>query len=230
MSNQDLLFSKFVQFVEDLNNVFGAKFKSIKMYHIVVNKLKELHESETNSGDTKERIDQHIKILCDFIKENNQAILSQDENLFVQPQIKYSDSIYIDVLNILKNTEEKSAIWKHLLLLESLYDPASNAREILDKLLIEDTEENKLIKNIASKLENPDVMSKISNMNPSSNPFDMIQTLSSSGLMDSLMGGLTGDLQKADPKKLIGTMRNMLDVISTQLESSDPNSELKLPF
>ena len=229
MSNQDLLFSKFVQFVEDINDVFGSKFKSIKMYHIVVTKLKELKDSDTNT-DTEERISQHVKILCEFIKANNQAILKQDENLFVQNQIKYSDSIYIDVLSILKNTDEKSAIWKHLLLLESLYDPASNAREILDRLLIEDTEENKLIKNIASKLENPEVMSKFSNINPSSNPFDMIQTLSSSGLMDSLMGGLTGDLQKADPKKLIGTMRNMLDVISNQLESSDPNAELKLPF
>jgi hypothetical protein len=97
MSNQDLLFSKFVQFVEDLNNVFGAKFKSIKMYHIVVNKLKELHESETNSGDTKERIDQHVKILCDFIKENREQ-LNYDWYVKIRPEIMLMEQIPFNIL------------------------------------------------------------------------------------------------------------------------------------
>ena len=217
--NKDLLLKKFVQFVEDLNNVFGQKTKSIKMYSIVLSKLFELSENTEQKNDTQDRINQHISILQNFLSVNNDAIIKQDQSLLKEYKLKYSDSIYIDIEMVLNHSEEKSAIWKHLLLLTSLAEPSSKAKDVLTNLLEEDSEENKIIKNIASKLESPEIMEKLGGMNMSANPFDMISTLTSSGLMDSIMGGVSGDIQKVNPKKLIGTMRNMLDAISAQIEN-----------
>ena len=217
--NKDLLLKKFVQFVEDLNNVFGQKTKSIKMYSIVLSKLFELSENTEQKNDTQDRINQHISILQNFLSVNNDAIIKQDQSLLKEYKLKYSDSIYIDIEMVLNHSEEKSAIWKHLLLLTSLSEPSSKAKDVLTNLLEEDSEENKIIKNIASKLESPEIMEKLGGMNMSANPFDMISTLTSSGLMDSIMGGVSGDIQKVNPKKLIGTMRNMLDAISAQIEN-----------
>ena len=217
--NKDLLLKKFVQFVEDLNNVFGQKTKSIKMYSIVLSKLFELSENTEQKNDTQDRINQHISILQNFLSVNNDAIIKQDQSLLKESKLKYSDSIYIDIEMVLNHSEEKSAIWKHLLLLTSLSEPSSKAKDVLTNLLEEDSEENKIIKNIASKLESPEIMEKLGGMNMSANPFDMISTLTSSGLMDSIMGGVSGDIQKVNPKKLIGTMRNMLDAISAQIEN-----------
>ena len=45
------------------------------------------------------------------------------------------------------------------------------------------------------------------------------------------MGGVSGDISKVNPKKLLGTMRNMLDAIASQIdegEDSTGNSESKL--
>ena len=217
--NKDLLLKKFVQFVEDLNNVFGQKTKSIKMYSIVLSKLFELSENTDQKNETQDRINQHLTILQNFLSVNNDAIIKQDQSLLKESKLKYSDSIYIDIEMVLNHSEEKSAIWKHLLLLTSLSEPSSKAKDVLTNLLEEDSEENKIIKNIASKLESPEIMEKLGGMNMSANPFDMISTLTSSGLMDSIMGGVSGDIQKVNPKKLIGTMRNMLDAISAQIEN-----------
>lgn len=213
--NNEILFNKFTSFVKDLNEVFGQKTKSIKMYNIVLQKLIELKEE---GKDISDKVSQHTTILEKFLKDNRDAIINQDVSLIVSKQIKYSESIYIDIDMVLHHSEEKSAIWKHLLFLDSVCDPDSKAHETLNKLLQDDTEESRLIKNIASKLESPDIMGKLSSQNLSSNPFDMMQTLTSSGIMDSIMSGVSGDISKVNPKKLLGTMRNMLDAIASQID------------
>jgi hypothetical protein len=215
---KEVLFLKFAQFVQDLNEVFGQKTKSIKMYNIVLQKLIEL---KNEGKDISDRIFPHTSVLEAFLRANKDAIMAQDASLIVSKQIKYSDSIYIDIDMVIHHSEEKTAIWKHLLLLESLTDPESNAKNILNKLIKEDTHEAKLIKNLASKLESPEIMEKLGGQNISANPFEMMQTLTSSGLMDSIMGGMTGDINKVNPKKLLGTMKNMLDMISSQMEDGE---------
>lgn len=223
--NKEILFNKFTSFVKDLNEVFGQKTKSIKMYNIVLQKLIELREE---GKDISEKISQHTSILESFLKDNKDAIINQDVSLIVSKQVKYSDSIYIDIDMVLHHSEEKTAIWKHLLFLVSVCEPDSKAHETLNKLLKDDSEESRLIKSIASKLESPDIMEKLGSQNLSSNPFDMMQTLSSSGIMDSIMSGVSGDISKVNPKKLLGTMRNMLDAIASQIDEGEDTSEAKV--
>jgi len=221
--NRNIIFDKFVAFVQDLNEVFGQRTKSIKMYNIVLTRLHELKQE--GKQDITDRLNQHVKILEEFLTSNKEAILKQDVELLVSKQIKYSESIYIDFDVVLNKNEESSAVWKHLLLLQSLSNPDTKASEVLNKLIQEDTAESKLIKNIASKLESSDIMDKIGSQGMSANPFDMISTLTSSGIMDSLMGGVSGDLNNVNPKKLLSTMRTMLDSIASQIDDGEETKE-----
>lgn len=211
------IFNKFVDFVSDLHDVFGTNMKSLKMYHVLINALREKYVE--NPEKYKDQVDTHVQKLTEFITANKDAILDQDSNLIVQKNISFSERIYIDFELVFRHSEEKSAIWKHLLFLYSLCDPDSNAKSVLNKFLEEDTPENNIIKNIASKLEGSNITQQFSN---TSNPMEMMSMLNSSGLMSSIMGSMNPDsLNKVDPKKLIKTMRNMLDTISSQIDEED---------
>jgi hypothetical protein len=211
------IFHKFCDFVNDLHEVFGTQMKSLKMYHVLIKALREKHNDQPEKYI--DQIESHVKKINEFIIVNKEAILQQDSNLLVQKNLSFSERIYMDFELVLRHSEEKSAIWKHLLYLYSLCDPESNAKSVLNKFLEEDTPENNIIKSIASKLEETNITQQFSN---TSNPMEMMSMLNSSGLMSSIMGSMNPEsLSQVDPKKLINTMRNMLDTIASQIDEED---------
>lgn len=211
------IFHKFCDFINDLHEVFGTHMKSLKMYHVLITALRDKHSEQPEKYI--DQIETHVKKLNEFISVNKEAILQQDSNLIVQKNLSFSERIYIDFELVLRHSEEKSAIWKHLLYLYSLCDPDSSAKSVLNKFLDEDTPENNIIKNIASKLEETNITQQFSN---TSNPMEMMSMLNSSGLMSSIMSSMNPDsLNQVDPKKLIKTMRNMLDTIASQIDEED---------
>ncbi len=211
------IFHKFCDFVNDLHEVFGTHMKSLKMYYVLITALRDKHSEQPEKYI--DQIETHVKKLNEFISVNKEAILQQDSNLIVQKNLSFSERIYIDFELVLRHSEEKSAIWKHLLYLYSLCDPDSSAKSVLNKFLEEDTPENNIIKNIASKLEETNITQQFSN---TSNPMEMMSMLNSSGLMSSIMSSMNPDsLNQVDPKKLIKTMRNMLDTIASQIDEED---------
>jgi len=211
------IFHKFCDFVNDLHEVFGTHMKSLKMYHVLITALRDKHSDQPEKYI--DQIETHVKKLNEFISVNKEAILQQDSNLIVQKNLSFSERIYIDFELVLRHSEEKSAIWKHLLYLYSLCDPDSSAKSVLNKFLEEDTPENNIIKNIASKLEETNITQQFSN---TSNPMEMMSMLNSSGLMSSIMSSMDpNSLNQVDPKKLIKTMRNMLDTIASQIDEED---------
>lgn len=212
----NIVFYKFVDFLYDLNEVFGNQMKSLKLFYTLVSSLQEKHKENPEKYD--DQINKHVQTLKDFLVANKDAILSQNANLFTMKNLSCSDRIFIDFELVLRYSEEKSAIWKHLLLLLSISDPDGKAKQVLHSFLEEDTPENKVIKSIASKLEESKFADKMSEQNIS-NPMDMMQMLGSSGLLSSIMSSVNqSNLDQVDPKKLINTMRNMLDAISTQID------------
>lgn len=217
--NNSKIFNKLVDFISDLNEVFGDKMKSLKMYHVLVTSLQQKYASEESKY--QDQIDKHIDILTLFLNSNKDAIIEQNESLIKMKNLSYSDRIYIDFELVLRHSEEKSAIWKHLLFLSSLCNTDSKVKDALSNFLQEDTPENNIIKNIASKLEEANIQEKMAGLN-SSNPMDMMSMLGSSGLMSQIMSSMTQtNLDKVDPKKLIKTMKSMLDNIATQMDQDE---------
>jgi hypothetical protein len=213
------IFNHFVDFVTDLHNVFGNRMKSISMYHVLVTSLQKKHQENETDIKYIEQIDKHVEVLSEFLKSNSDSIFNQKSDLIVQKNITYSERIFIDFELVLRHSEEKDAIWKHLLVLSTLCDPQGKAKNALDKFLEEDTPENNMIKNIAAKLEEHKFADTIA-QSGASNPMDMMGMLGSSGIMSSLMSSMDpASMNNIDPKKLIKTMRNMLDTISKQIEN-----------
>jgi hypothetical protein len=213
------IFNKFVDFVCDLNEVFGTQMKSLKMYHILVTSLKEKYAE--NNDKYQDQITKHVDILTNFLITNKDAIYEQKSNSIVMKNLQFSDHIYIDFELVLRHSEEKSAIWKHLLFLSSLCNPDGKAKDALMTFLEDDTPENNIIKNIASKLEESKFTEKMASAN-TSNPMDMMAMLGSSGLLSSIMSSVNqNNLNQVDPKKLIKTMKNMLDNISQQIDADE---------
>lgn len=212
------IFNHFVDFVSDLQHVFGARMKSISMYHVLLTSLQKKHQE--NEADVKylEQIDKHVEVLSEFLKSNTDSIFNQKSDLLIQKNLTYSERIFIDFELVLRHSEEKEAIWKHLLYLSTLCDPEGKAKNALNKFLEEDTPENNMIKNIASKLEQHNFADTIA-QSGASNPMDMMSMLGSSGIMSSLMSSMNPEsMNNIDPKKLIKTMRNMLDTMAKQID------------
>lgn len=217
--NNSKIFNKFVDFVCDLNEVFGDKMKSLKMYHVLVTSLQQKYNTDVQKY--QEQLDKHVDILTLFLNANKDAIIEQNTSLIKMKNLTFTDRIYIDFELVLRHSEEKSAIWKHLLFLSSICNTDGKAKDALTNLLQEDTPENNIIKNIASKLEESNIHEKMAGIN-SSNPMDMMSMLGSSGLMSQIMSSMTQtNLDNVDPKKLIKTMKNMLDNIATQMDQED---------
>lgn len=210
------IFFKFYDFVNDLNEVFGEKMKSVRMYFVLVNSLRSKYEEENEKYF--DQIKKHVDLITEFLVVNKDAVFSQRADNIVQKNLTFSERIYIDLELVLRHSDEQTAIWKHLLLLSSLVDPEGRAKEVLKKVLEDDSPENRMIKNISKTLEDSNFAEKMQGMNPA-NPMEMMSVLSSSGMLGSIMNSMNGsNLQDVDPKKLINTMRNMLDAISSQIE------------
>ena len=215
------IFNHFVDFVSDLQHVFGSRMKSISMYHVLVSSLQKKHQENETDAKYLEQIDKHVQVLSEFLKSNSESIFNQKSDLLVQKNLTYSERIFIDFELVLRHSEEKDAIWKHLLYLSTLCDPEGKAKNALNKFLEEDTPENNMIKNIAAKLEEHKFADTIAQTG-ASNPMDMMSMLGSSGIMSSLMSSMDpASMNNIDPKKLIKTMRNMLDTMAKQIDEQE---------
>jgi len=218
-STNSKIFNKFVDFICDLNDVFGPKMKSLKMYHLLVTGVQQKYNE--HEQQYQEQVNKHIEVLTNFLITNKDAIYQQNSDAIVMKNLTFSERIYIDFELVLRHSEEKSAIWKHLLFLSSLCNPDGKAKDALLNFLKDDTPENNIIKNIAAKLEESKFTEKMASSN-TSNPMDMMAMLGSSGLLSSIMSSVNQqNLNQVDPKKLIKTMKSMLDNISSQIDNEE---------
>ena len=125
------LFEAFKKFVNSLQEYKGSDAKSIKLYHHLLTKITPQHGGA---------ISRNVELLKDFLRLNEEAIISSDLSLMKTGEnvIKYSDKVFIDIKNVLEtsDSETQSIIWKHLLTLKIKADdsPNTNAIEQLKKL------------------------------------------------------------------------------------------------
>ena len=70
-------------------------------------------------------INRHIEGFNKFCSENKEAILNKSANDIKVDIISYNEKVYINIKNILKQSDksEQEIIWKHLLAIYALIDP-----------------------------------------------------------------------------------------------------------
>jgi len=201
-----LIFRSITTFITDLHEEFGEKYKSINLYHRLLEKTGLVHISP---------IMKHIECFKNFFVVNKDAMETRDLTKFVETKIVYSERVYVDIVNILKHSDVECSIiiWQHLLTIWGLIEPTSLAKQNLKEIMKnDDSKEADFLNNIIDKVEKSVDPSKIN----TNNPMEMVSGLMQSGVFNELITGMQGGLADGslDIGKLMGSVKGMMTKMS----------------
>ena len=211
--NYELIaFKAISDFTKELCENFTSNDKdknhSLKLYEHLLNKTTLSHDKA---------IKKHIDAFRLFCIENRDAIKSRNPSLMTNNKVSYSTRVYIDFSNIFKDADKDTSniIWKHLLTISALVDPAGKAKDILKNNI--DSKEASFLSDIINKVE--------SNVNPNSNPLEAISSIMSSGVFTDLVAGMNTGIQNGelDLGKLMGTVQTMCSTLSSDIDKTSGN-------
>lgn len=208
MSDNTLItFKTIVNFINDLSTEFAKKHKPLKLYRHLINKTQICHD---------EVIKKHIKSYQTFCIANRDAFAVQDYTKFQENVIQYSEKVYINMKNIFEIADNatKPIIWRHLLTISALVDPAGKAKEILKKNL----EEGK-----ASGAETNALNDMITNLekdlSPDANPMDAMNKIMGSGFIQEMFSGMSSG--QLDMTKMVGAIQGLVSSLESQIDPND---------
>ena len=196
-----ITFKTISNFTNDLGDVFSEKHRPLKLYAHLINKTTLAHDKP---------IQKHIDAFRLFCLSNRDAIYTKSTKL-LREKIVYSKRVFINMKEIfqLADSETTVVIWKHLLTISALVDPAGRAREILKEQADNGGgDELNFLSGIISKVE--------ANVNPNSNPMEAVTAIMQSGIFSDLVSGMGSGLQDGslDLGKLMGTVQKMVTKLS----------------
>jgi len=192
-------FKAIVNFTESLGDIFANKNHPLKLYRHLISKTTFCHEKA---------ISKHIEAFHKFCVENRDAILEGDESKLNLNSITYSSKVYINVKFILGMcaSDQKKAVWKHLLVISAFVDPMSRAKEVLRTKKDEDENtENQFLSKIMEKVEkNIDVNT--------TDPMSAVSSIMGSGVFNEMIEEMNTSMQNGslDLGKLLGSVQTMV--------------------
>ena len=193
-----LTFKAISTFIAELAEIFSETNHSLKLYSRLLNKTTISHENA---------IKKNIEAFRIFCTKNREAIVNKNYKLFTDSKVEYSPKVYVDFNDIFKDSDNETSnvIWKHLLTISALVDPASKAKEILKNS--KDSKEANFLSDILSKVEE--------NVKPGANPLEAVSSIMGSGIFNDLLSGLNGGIQDGslDLSKLMGTVQQMCSTL-----------------
>jgi hypothetical protein len=203
-----ITFKAISNFANELGEVFSDKHRPLKLYVHLINKTTLVDD---------EPIQKHINAFKSFCITNRDSIYTKSKKL-TKDKIFYSKRVFINMKDIfeLSDAETTSTIWKHLLTISAIVDPAGKARDILKEESKNGSgDEINFLTNIISKVE--------SNIKPDSSPVEAITSIMQSGIFNDLISGMGTGLQDGslDLSKLMGTVQKMVTKISA--DAGDPD-------
>lgn len=201
------IFKAIVDFVVDLDTVFGQRHRSISLYRRLVSKM-----SEANA----EPVRKHVELFAQFCAENIEALESGDLQRLAQPLLKYSDRVYIQLDTLAAHAEPSVAktILEHLLTINALINSTDGkalallnaSRPSVDTILDE------LLATVSDTIDPA----------AASNPAAAAMSLISSGKIASLISTMTRGVQ--DGSFSTETMIKKLTSIYSKATENDKNA------
>lgn len=179
-----------VNFVNDLNTVFGKRQHSLQLYNRLI--------SSTNINDV-DKVDRHLECFKTFVVANRDQIVSRNRVTLNPTQIVFTNKINIKMDEIFRmatsDTNTENQIWRHLLIILMRCDPASATHN--NKLQIQPksraSNEARLIEDLKTKLQstiNPEVAA--------SNPMAAMTTLFTSGVLNDIVKNFTSEMESGN--------------------------------
>ena len=200
-------FKAIITFSNELAENFGKHNHALKLYDRLLIKTSLAHDKA---------IKKHVEIFRLFCLENRDGLLSKDAKKLINCKVVYSERVYIDFGDIFKKAdlETTEVIWRHLLTLSALLDPAGNAKEIL-KNSSENVSEADFLANIINKVE--------SHVDPNANPMEAVSSIMNSGIFNELLTGMNSGIQEGslDLGKLMGTVQTMCSSLTSLQTNQD---------
>lgn len=201
-----IAFKAIASFVNNLSEEFGKRQKSLALYGRLIQKTGVVHEKP---------ILKHLDAFRSFCVSNREAISSLDKNKISQSRISYSENVYIDISHVFNMADKETSdiIWKHILTISALVDPANNAKQILKENISKKKEtgepanEDEFLSSLIEKVE-----SSIDPNSMSEDPMQAVNGLMSSGVFTELIGSMQSGLSNGnlDITKLLGSVQNMM--------------------
>lgn len=202
-NNNVLIFKAISGFIKDLSDLYGKDQHSLNLYRRLIEKTSIIHE---------QAISKNIEIFRKFCMSNRPSFETSDYTKLVDPVIKYSDKVYIDMspLFAAADSDTHQAIWRHLLTISAFVDPSSNAKQLLKEMASKsDTggKEENFLSSIIEKVEqsiNPD--------EAAANPMAAISNIMTSGVFTNLITDMQSQIESGDLdiNKMLGTVQSML--------------------
>jgi hypothetical protein len=212
------IFSKFLTFLNELNEIFGTKHNSVFLYY-------KLCKKTSISNDTG--LSKHIEYLKRFLLPNSDFIVKQQWQQLSPNEIRFdvSEKVYIPLQTLFKETdkETRQVMFKHLqllLLMNVSEDQRITIREALKMPVeapVQNREEeflNKFVEKVEEKFKNGSASAQ-------ANPMEAAMDLLKSGLLSDMTNTMKRDIENGnlDMNKLVGNIQNMIG----QLSEGNPN-------
>jgi len=186
-------FNTIKKFVREMS-VFFEDDMSVKLYNHLLCKT---------TIKNRVPVARHVQLFEEFCINNRDQIVANNTALS-QSKIEYSKRVYLDFAKIFRDVsddesaaETQSVLFDHLLVLSMVFDPESNAVDVL-KSKNKDTEGE--LHDLFNK--NPflaDMMQKVENqVKPGTNPMEAMSSMMSSGLLQELVSGMQENIENGN--------------------------------
>lgn len=186
-------FNTIKKFVREMS-VFFEDDMSVKLYNHLLCKT---------TIKNRVPVARHVQLFEEFCINNRDQIVANNTALS-QSKIEYSKRVYLDFAKIFRDVsddesaaETQSVLFDHLLVLSMVFDPESNAVDVL-KSKNKDTEGE--LHDLFNK--NPflaDMMQKVeSQVKPGTNPMEAMSSMMSSGLLQELVSGMQENIENGN--------------------------------
>jgi hypothetical protein len=201
-------FTKILTFVKELNNSFGNKYQNIQLYYKLLKKT-----PVSNKGAIKKQ----NAVFSTFLSNNEEAILKSDFNLFKDSNISFSDRVFINIRQILSESEDASVIFKHLQLISILFKKDDKMIEALKSE--NDDREGKFLNKFMNKVET------VFNTNdtPETDPMKAAMSLIQSGVLSDMTKEISTG--KLNINKLLGNLQGMMKDVVKDIKVNKPSNE-----
>ena len=199
-------FSKILAFVNELNRNFGNKHKNLGLYYTFL--------KEKTPLSNKKAISKQNEVFKKFLENNREAVLNMDIKLLKDENISFSEKVYINLKQLLKeNKDAVEVIFKHLQLISALLLEDNTMVEAL-----KEDRESKFLDKYVSKIDE-----LFKNTNGVEDPMAAAMSLLQSGALSDMTKELKDG--KLNVGKLISSLQEKMKTTASEIGSAAQTEE-----
>jgi len=199
-------FTKILTFVKELNNTFGNKYQNIQLYYKLLKKT---------PVSNKVAIKKQNLVFSTFLTNNEEAVLKSDYSLFKDDKISFSDRVYINIRQIISESEDASVMFKHLQLISILFKKDDKMIEALKSE--KDDKEGQFLNKFMNKVETVFNTSDT----PETDPMKAAMSLIQSGVLSDMTKEISTG--KLNINKLLGNLQGMMKDVVKDIKVNKTN-------